>query len=55
MIFEGIRKDIRGIKPDPIHIKFPDPEADHVTDVVADVGVSLVELHQQVVAAPVGV
>ena len=46
---------IGSVQADAVHVELGNPEADHVTDVVADVGILLVELHQQVIAAPVGV
>ena len=44
---------VGGVETDAVHVELADPEADHVTDIIPDGGVSLVELHQQVVAAPV--
>ena len=44
---------VRCIQTDPINIKLTDPEADHVTDIIFDCWISLIQLHQQIVAAPV--
>ena len=44
---------VRGVQPDAVHVKFADPEADDIADVIPDCRVPLVQLGQQVVASPV--
>ncbi len=46
-------KHIRSVKTNAVHVKLADPEADNITDVVLHGRIALVELHEQVVTAPV--
>lgn len=41
------------IQANPIHIKLTDPEADYITNVLNYFRIFLIQLHQQIVAAPV--
>jgi hypothetical protein len=44
---------IGGVQTDSVDIKFADPETDHITDVIPDRGIVLVQLYKKIVAAPV--
>ena len=46
-------KHICCIKTDAVHVKFADPEADNITDIVLHGRVALIEFDEQVITAPV--
>ena len=46
-------QDISGIQTDSIDIKLRNPVANHITDIILDFRISLVQLDKQIVSAPV--
>ena len=46
-------QDIGSVQSDSVHIKFRNPETDHIADIVLDFRITLIQFNKQVVSAPV--
>ena len=53
-LFHKIKvQNVRSVKTDTIHIKFRNPETDHIADIILYLRITLVQLNKKVVSTPV--